>query len=177
MSVTTSSENMIAKWVKPIPNLPAAGQKWLAENIWWLAVISLVLSIIGIFVSIGSLVTALTFTSTYDIYGYAVANVYGGAWIAAAIVGMVFTVVRVIILATAISPLKNLNKKGWNLMFLLLLVSAVQVVVVSIVGLNVFSFIFGIIFGAIGLAIGAYFLFQIKSHFGAKSAAKVVAKK
>ena len=68
--------------------------------------------------------------------------------------------------AMAISPLKDGKKKGWTLLFYVLLLQVLSIIVNAILTLGVISFIFSIIFGAICVAIGTYFLFEIRAEYG-----------
>ena len=81
------------------------------------------------------------------------------------IVSLVFCVIEFILLIMAIRPLREKQKKGWVLMFGVLLLGAVSAVVSALITLSVFNFIQSIIFSALWLAISAYFLFEIRSEF------------
>lgn len=177
MSVLQKIETVVAGWLKSVPHLPKGGQKWLAENVWWIVLIGVIGLAIGILVTIGSIFAYLAFlgnaTSYYGVY---VASPYGGGWIIATLVSLAFSVALLIVSAMAISPLKAQHKKGWSLLFLSFVISAVNTVVGAILTFNPLTFIFGLIFGAIGLAIFAYFLFEIRSHFVGTGAKTVSAK-
>ena len=82
------------------------------------------------------------------------------------VVSLVFLVATGILLALAVKPLKALEKKGWVLLFMTLLLEALSVVVNAVLSFSVLGFIMSLLFGAIGLAIGAYFIFEIHGQFG-----------
>lgn len=177
MELITKLENMVAGWLKPIPSLPKNVQKWLAENVWWLALVSAILTGISILLTLGAIATYATYSAGLDAaYGSLGLASYAPGWIVGVIVSMIFSAVIVLLTAMAIKPLKDLNHKGWSLLFVIYAVSAVNVVVNAIFSFSIIGFIFGIIFGAVGLAIGGYFLFQIKSYFGSHAKAKHVTK-
>lgn len=166
MELVKKLENVISKWLKPIPNLPTNAQKWLADNVWWLVLISVILSVMGLIFSISALIAFWSFVP-YDYYGYTTTlSPYGNGWLTSALLSVIFTIVIVAITASAISPLKLLRHRGWLLLFIVYLLSALEIVVNAVLTLNVFGFITTIISGAIGLAIGGYFLFQIRHYFG-----------
>ena len=124
-------------------------------------------------VSIGGIFTALAFLGAATSYfGYYAVQSYTGWWVLASVISLLFMIAIVVISAISINPLKNLQKKGWSLLFLTLIVSAVEIIVGAIINFNAVSFIFSIIFGAIGLAISAYFLYEIRSYFKSAVAAK-----
>lgn len=84
-------------------------------------------------------------------------------------VGVALLAVQAVILLLAFSPLKNRQRKGWDLVFL---VSLLQIVY-AVVSLFVFNHGLGdFIFNLLGAAIGFYFLFQIRDQYKGASSAK-----
>ena len=176
MELINKLEKTVEGWLKPLPSLPKNVQKWLAENVWWLALISAILTGISILLSLGAIATYASYSAGIDAaYSIGLAS-YAPGWIISVVTSLIFSVITVLLTAMAINPLKSLNHKGWKLLFVIYLINALNAVVNAVLSFNVFSFIFGIIFGAIGLAIGGYFLFQIKSYFGSHAKAKHVTK-
>lgn len=170
-------EKVIAGWLKPLPHLPANGQKWIATNVWWIVLVGVILSAIAALVGIGAIFAYMAFVgNAASYYGVYATSVYGDGWIISAVVSLLLSVAVVIFAAMAISPLKAMQKKGWNALFVIFMLKAVGVVLGAILTLNVFNFAVNIIFGAVGLAIGAYFLFEIHSYFGAAHKAVPVKK-
>lgn len=168
MEIIQKLEKKIASGYKSVPNLPVSGRKWLAENVWWLAVISVILSAISILVSLIAVISFMTWTGSLDAYsGYYSTSPYASGWIIGAIITLVFTVAITILTASAISHLRVQRSRGWMLLFVVYLLSVVEVFANAILTYSVAGFIGGILFGAIGLAISGYFLFQIRSYFGA----------
>ena len=158
-------EKTIEGWLKPIPHLPVTWRKWLGLNVWWITLVGVILSALGILGLIGSLFAAMSiFGVATGIYGY-VAPVYTGWWVLASIVSLAFMVVTVSITAMAISPLKIQKRKGWDLLFLVFIINVVSAVVSAILNFSVISFVGSLIGAAIGAAISAYFLFEIRSQF------------
>jgi len=155
-------EDMVGGWLKPVPHLPANWRKWLAENAWWLTLVGVILSIFGIF----GLISALSlFSATSGLYStviYApVAQAHGSMWQVSIYISVVLIIVSVIIEAMAISPLKAMSKKGWDYLFLAFLVSVASGVIGAVLNVDVIS----LISTAIGAAIGAYVLFEVRSHY------------
>lgn len=175
MSAITKFEDTIGGLLKPIPHLPTAGQKWLAENVWWIVLVGVILSGISVLTSIGGIFSYMALVGTATSYfGYYGAQSYSSWWIVASVISLLFMIAIVVISAISINPLKAMNKKGWDMLFLTLLISAASIVVSLIVNITSMGvgLIFGLIFGLIGLAIGAYFIYEIRSHFKAAVAAK-----
>lgn len=176
MSVLTNLETKTAGWLQALPHLPKGGQKWLAENVWWLAIISVVASAIGVLTIISAIIAYQTFIGTTALYdSYYAVQPYGSGWVFTTVISLLFLIVTTAVTAAAINPLKQLSKKGWNLLFVVLIIQVVSIIINAIASLNPFAFIFSILFGAIGITIGAYFLFEIRSYF--LTPAKVVSNK
>lgn len=164
-------EELVTGWLKPLPRLPEGFKKWVSVNLWWITLIGVILSVIGVFLMIGALVTMLSImagTSSLFSYYYT-RSMYSGWTVFASIVSMLFLAGTITLTAMAISPLKSIKKKGWTLLFCVLLLQVVSIVVNAILTLNPISFIFNIIFGAVCVAIGAYFLFEIREEFEGKA--------
>lgn len=156
-------ETTVAGWYKNVPHLPKNAQKWIADNVWWIVLIAVVLGVLGVFTGFGAIGALGAVTATYGAlspyYGVAVANV--GAAITAAWIALAGLAASVVLMALAISPLKEHKKKGWDLLFLSDIVYFAIVVVSAVI-----TYSFGNIVGALlGTAIGFYFLFEIRSHF------------
>lgn len=169
-------ENKLHGWYKGAPHLPKEAQHWLADNVWWLALIGAILSALGLFIVIPLLLAALALTTAVAPfaagYGY-YPDVIGLGWLATTL-SLISYVATGILLAMSVSPLKVKAKKGWELVFLSYLVNFG----LSILGAVVTFSIVGVFGAFIGAAIGGYFLFEIYSYFGAKAKAepKVAAK-
>jgi len=152
-------EDNVEKWLKPLPHLPDDWRKWLAENSWWLTLIGVVLSVIGIFLLLGPI---LFYTAvTTSVYGVVVAETHTGLYTLAIWVSFALMVVVTIVEAFAISPLKALSKKGWDLLFLALVIEVVSSLVSAVLNVSIMS----LISAAIGAVIGSYVLFEVRSHF------------
>jgi hypothetical protein len=152
-------EDMVEKWLKPLPHLPENWRKWLAENAWWLTLIGVILSVIGIFLLLGPLLFVTAVTTS--VYGVVVAETHTGLYMLAIWVSLALLVVVTIIEAFAISPLKALSKKGWDLLFLALVIEVVSSLVSAVLNISIMS----LISAAISAIIGAYVLFEVRSHY------------
>ncbi len=155
-------EQQIERRWKSVPHLPTGGRRWLAENVWWLALIGAIMSAISFLVILN---TIRYLTDPVSYFGYTLTPSYTGWAIFTSIVSLVFVVVTGVILALAVKPLRAVDKKGWTLLFTVSLIEAINVVLSAILSLSVFGFIVDIIFGAIGVAIGLYILFEIRDNF------------
>ncbi|HEY8992324.1 MAG TPA: hypothetical protein VIM37_00560 [Candidatus Microsaccharimonas sp.] len=165
MEFISKLEKVVLGWAKNVPHLPAAGQKWLGANIWWIALIGAIVSGIAFLFAIIALFTLISLIGAVSSTYYIAGSNYTSLSILNAAVSLVFLVANGLLLAFAVKPLQNMQKKGWVLLFMTLLVEALSVVVNAVLSFSVAGFIIGILFGAIGLAIGAYFIAEIHGQF------------
>ena len=165
MEFINKLEKTVLGWAKDVPHLPIFAKKWLAVNVWWIVLIGAILSGIAALVALNSLYAVTTLLSAPSNAYYVYAG-YNNIVILQSVVSLVFLVATGILLALAVKPLKALEKKGWVLLFMTLLLEALSVVVNAVLSFSVLGFIMSLLFGAIGLAIGAYFIFEIHGQFG-----------
>ena len=161
-------ETMVASWYKGVPHLPKNGQKWLAENAWWLVLVGVILGTLGILsVLLGTLLVGTLLAGVGGPVGAAI----GGLAFVIVVISLAFGVVDMVISAMAISPLKAMRKKGWSLLFLVSLINVLSLVVSFLFQLNLFSLVWGLIFAGVG----GYFLFEVRDYFHAEHGAKKAA--
>lgn len=165
MELISKLEKTVLGWAKNVPHLPAAGQKWLGQNVWWIVLIGAIISGIAFLVALVGLFGAIALLSAPSSV-YFVTSSYTSLAIVSYCVSIVFLVANGLLLGAAVKPLQAMQKKGWVLLFMTLLVQALSVVVNAVLSFSVAGFILGILFGAVGLAIGAYFIFEIHGQFG-----------
>ena len=164
MELLTKLERTILGWLKNVPHLPVGVRTWLGENVWWIAIIGAAASGISALVMLVKLFDGLAalsspFVSFFVSTSFVVWLVVGAA------VSLVFMAVNCLLLALSVNPLKARQKKGWTLLFIVWLVGLVSVVVSAALTLNALGVFTTLIFGAIGLAISGYFLFEIHGEF------------
>lgn len=156
-------EDMVAGWIKPIPHLPISGRKWLAENFWWLVLIG------AIFLGLA----AIAMLNVLSLFGNSMNYMMGWytpvsltGWVYfVTFVSLVFMVIEIVIMSMAIEPLKKMKRRGWDLMFLVLLISTTSVIVNVLINFNALSPITALLTGAITFVIDAYLLFEVQSYF------------
>lgn len=166
MEFVNTLETTVAGWVKNVPHLPVAGQKWLKENVWWIVLVGAILTGISLLVSLGALFTLVALLGSPVSYYYvAGASPVSDLSLVSAIIGLVFIAIRGALLALSVKPLKDGQKKGWNLLFLTWLVNILAILVGAVFTFSVFGFFFAVLFGAIGIAITGYFLFEIRGQY------------
>lgn len=158
METIRALEVRIAQWYKPVPHLPQGGQKWLTENIWWIALVG---AIIGAFGAL-SLILITLFGGVFlagAVFLYSAK--FGGLALLIAAVGVGVTLLNIVLTAMAVSPLKNIQKKGWSLLFIALLLSAIPMILGDLLRLHIFSIIEDVLL----VAVGGYFLFEIRDQY------------
>lgn len=171
MEALTKLERTVLGWFKEAPHLPESVRKWLGDNVWWLVAIATAATALYILWSIGSLFSNLSLLSSPFAAYYTSASIVAWAVVETS-VSLVFGVLQLIILGSAITPLKAKQKKGWSLLFASLLVSGASVVMNAILTLSPFGFVTSLIFGAFWIAVAAYFIFEIHNQFEHKQHAK-----
>ena len=178
MKLINKIENMIEGWLKPLPHIPAKWTKMIADNLWWIVGIGIVLSGIGVIASIGGIYTAAVFmgrASTY--FGYYADSFYTGWWVAAAVVSLLVLIANVVLMGMAFNPLKAMHKKGWDLLFYMFLIMVAARIVGVVLNFSVYSLFADVVVALLGIAVGVYLLFEIKSYFKAGKIAAVEEKK
>lgn len=159
-------ETTIEGWLKPIPHLPTTWRKWLSENVWWITLVGVILSILGLLALLATLLAAMSLFGAVSVYsGYYAPAVYTGMGLLAGLVSLAFLAITVVITAMAVAPLKLMKAKGWDLLFVAFVIGIVSQVVNVFINFNAVTVISGLVGAAIGAAISAYFLFEIRSYF------------
>lgn len=162
-------ETRVAPWYKNAPHLPKGGQQWLADNIWWIV---LVFVVIGSFGLLGLLSAAFVGGALLAGYGGVYGVALGGLAILVTLLAISLGLVNLVISAFAISPLKDKRKKGWSLLFVTLLVSTGAAAIALL-----FTFdVFGLVRELLYVAVGGYFLFEVRNYFGSAVVADKVKK-
>lgn len=144
-------------------NLPVNGRKWLADNVWWIALVGGILSLWGAW----SYWQVAHYASDLVNWANQISQTYGGSTTVNTI-GFTWYLVLAAMAAQAalfllaFQQLKVHKKSGWNLLFYASYVS----VLTGVFYLFVSGYGFGNFIGmVIGTLIGWFFLFQIRSYF------------
>ncbi len=149
-----------------LPKLPATARRWIGENVWWVAAVLAILSGIGVLFALSGIFSGLAAMTALP--GSWVVGAVTGWVVLSSVVSLVFTLADAVLLGMAVNPLQQKQRKGWDLLFIVLLVGALSIAVnalVSILTLNPLALIGGIVFGVLWLAIFAYILFEIRPEF------------
>jgi hypothetical protein len=162
-------ETLVASWYKDLPHLPKPGQKWLAQNVWWLALVGVILGAMGVF---GVLSVTLFASAALVAIGGGYGAVVGSVAFIAVLVFLALAVVCLVLTGMAVTPLKAGHKKGWNLLFIVALINVASLIISFLGSFN----LLGLVWGLLMTAVGVYFLFEIRSYFiEVKSSAKKTA--
>ncbi len=177
MEAVHKIETVLVEQYKKAPHLPDGGQKWLAENAWWIVLIGVVLSVFGLFGIISVLGLALFGLSLGGAalgagYGAAVGAALGGVLLVTTLLLLALYIIETVLLGMAVSPLKAAKKRGWDLVFLVALLNVAVLVVTNVISAN----LVGLIFGLLWAGVGGYFLFEVRDRFVAKKIAAKPAK-
>jgi len=164
-------EETLAKWLKPLPHLPVKFTKWVATNLWWIVLIGVVLSALSLIAMFTALFAIFAYLNlgTTTVLGHYVTSSYSVFSALASIVSILFMIGTIVLTAMSISPLKSSLRKGWTLLFMVMLIQATFVVISAVLSGNVFLFVSNLLSGAVGVAISAYLLFELRSYFVGKA--------
>lgn len=155
-------EEAIGKLFKRVPHLPRESRDWIADNLWWLVIIGLVLSSFAVL----GLVLQLLGTSLY--MGLTNDIVTGGAAFVATLVSLAVIGFAVALEAMAIKPLRQKRRYGWELLFVVGLVLLVE----ALIGALISNSLSGLLNSLITAFIGFYMLFETRDYFVVKSSRK-----
>lgn len=159
-------EVLIQDWLKPLPHLPIDAQKWIANNVWWMALVAAFGSAIATLMTINGISAYMNFIDNAPSYiGFYAVSSYATGWIWNAVIGLLFLAAATVLFSKAVTPLKEHRRWGWDLMFLVTLLGAVRAFLDAVFAFSFTGFLFGVLFGLLGLAIGAYLLLEIRSYF------------
>jgi len=175
MELISKLEKTVLGWAKNVPHLPATAQKWLGLNIWWIVLIVAIISAIAFLSVLNNLFKYISLLGTSSSAYYINAS-YANVAVMNTAITLVFIGVITALLGFSIQPLKDRQKKGWVLLFFAALVQALSIIVNAVLSFSVGGFIVEILFGAIIMAIVAYFITEIHGEF-AHPVKKVPAKK
>lgn len=153
-----SLEKTFAELYKNLPHLPPEGRQWLARNVWWIALVGAVIGALGI-IPLLAVVFGIGLIASF-IAG-PIGIVLSGTLLVAAIISMTYLILFTVITAMAVSPLKNHQKKGWDYVFIIMLLGLVALVLNLVFAFDVSSLLVGVL----SLAIAGYFLFEIRDYF------------
>jgi hypothetical protein len=175
MKLINKLEGLMLGWAKNVPHLPVSSRKWLGVNVWWIVLAVSIVTAIGFIGTAGELLRSLALVDTTS-NAYYVNENYTSILAMKAGISLVLTAASLLLLGFAVTPLKERQKKGWVLLFFALLVEALSVVIGAILTFSVTIFIAQILFGAIFIAIWAYFITEIHGEFTRPVKARIVKK-
>ena len=155
-------EKTLTKVSDGLPHLPKKVVDWLYENIWWIVAAVVGLSVLG---ALSSRWLGLFVRDMYGLAGFGF--VVGDFFVVLGMLGLtILAVAATVVAALAIMPLKEKQKRGWDLLFLGSLIGAVASIVSAL--FSGWFFLSNIVSAAVGLAISWYLLFELRGHYVAK---------
>lgn len=165
MEQVSKLETILAGWYEKLPHLAVPVRKWIADNGWWLVLIAV---IVGALMVLGILSATLFLGALFAGVAGMVGLAVGGLLIILVLLWLALAILNLVLLAMAVTPLRQRAKKGWNLV---LIVTLLNVATVAIKFL--FDFDFGsLLIGVFGSAIAGYGLFEVRGLFQRDAVAK-----
>ncbi len=168
-------EDKLGQAFKGVPDMPENGRKAIVQYMPWIA---LVVGVLSLWLAWG-VWQAATLVNTATSYLNALSNYYGvpsaattSGWTLWLMLSFVILAAEGVLYLLAFPGLRTRKKAGWDMLFYGALVNLAYAVIALFAFPNDgFARLVG---GAVGSAIGFYFLYQIRSYYGGK---KVDAKK
>ena len=167
MDTVRTLENQLVEFNKGLPKLPKGLTAWLAEYGWIFVLIGVVLSVLSLVTIVPTISTIIGVSSLLNFQSY---GFYTLGWLSL-LLSIVNLLIVIYLEGVAIAPLKDKKYRGWTLIFIASLVSIVFGVAGSLITLQLGSLVVGVLFYAIGL----YVLFQVREHFVAHTTKEKVA--
>jgi hypothetical protein len=165
MSILHKTEKMMVEQFSKVPfHLPTDVRRWLGENIWWLMIVGVVLSALAIV----NLIQAIFLLGAITAFSGVLAPLSGMALVSTW-VSIIQLVVMIILGLIAIKPLRAKTKRGWDLMLIMMLVGLLGSVLSIVVGGSIIAAVFSAL---LTIAIGGYFLTEVRIEFRAKKASE-----
>lgn len=163
MEYINKLEKTVADWYTGAPHLSPSGRKWLSTNMWWIALVGVILGAMGIVTVISVTFFAGVLAS---FYAGPVGAAIAGLGMVVVVIALLISVASLVLTAMAIQPLKALKKRGWTLLFMTVLLHVASLVLDFLFsGFNLFGLVWSLLF----TAIGAYFLFEVRDSFTAQT--------
>jgi len=156
MKQLSSLEKALTEAHEGLPHLPESWRVWLGNNVWWLVLIGVVAGVLGIVSSLMAMTIGTAVVT--GAYGVAV----GASVFTASVVSLITLALVVVIEAAAIQPLQTKKKRGWDLLFVAVLVSVVGNLVSAVVGSALLPSLVGLVLAA---AVSFYLLFELRGQF------------
>lgn len=162
-------EDVLAKQYNKLPHLPVGFRTWLADYAWVIVLVGVILSafaLISLFWWAGVLLLGLGYggAAIWGSTGGAAGVAIGIVTVVTLLISTIVYIIEVILMGMAISPLKEYKKRGWDLIFIVLIINAASVAISSILSLQLFTLLWGILW----IAVAGYFLFEVRQYFMAK---------
>lgn len=168
MDTVKKLETTIAGWYKQSPvHLPVEVRKWLGENAWWIVAIGAVVSGLIVLSALRMLYLPSATNSMFGLGEYVAfsnAPLYNPWTDPSLWASMIPFGIILVLELKAINPLKARAKQGWDLIFLTMLIAMASAVISALVS----GALYGILGAGLGLAIGGFFLFEVRDQFGVK---------
>lgn len=131
--------------VKKVPALPKNIKELLVQFAPWITIVAIVFSLPVILAFLG--LGAMFYAVSYPGYGMAAAGFNYT-------LAIIFLIISLVLMGLSVPGLFARSKKGWNMVYYSILVSAVY----SLISFNFFSLI-------IGTLISLYLIFQVREYY------------
>lgn len=143
-------EAMEGFFLKSLPAFPPNAKDLIVQILPWLALIGGILGLLGILAAFG--ITAAT-----NIF------VASGSFMVAGLLTLGANAISTILDLLAFSPLRAMQRKGWNFLYYAVLISTALSILASL--MNLPAGIFGIVMTVIVAGVEFWILFQVRERY------------
>lgn len=167
MNTLQKLESRFAEAYKGLPHLHNDVRRWIATNIWWIV---LVIALFDALVVISAFQHVLTFSGTHSYSKtYTASTISFGQLVLTDAVAAILKAISVVLLFMAIKPLQNMQKRGWTLLFINLLVAIIAAVLDFLLLIQNFDLL-GLLWTLVYIAVELYVLYEIRGDFSGRKA-------
>lgn len=159
MAHTDELEMKLKRWYDRVPHLSAYSREWLANNIWWMALIGVLFNGVGLFRVVDVLLAVLG-VSRPGVDVQSVLAITSYTWVYVIISAIQFAV-TLAFMVFAVSPLRDRAKQGWVLLYWSFIANFTLSFIAMIASFRLFNAF--VVVAQAGIA--GYFLFEIRSYF------------
>lgn len=161
MKILRDIENVLTGWFDRLPHLPQNAQEWFAKHIWWLVAVWSVLGAIGAIGLFMALFVTREMLVRYEFDAALIEQATSPIGRANMIIVLIFYVIVVALAVYAVPYLKHRQKRGWTLLFIAALITAIESVILLFINLSLSAFIGNMFMTFVGL----YILFEMRDYF------------
>lgn len=158
MDTMDKFEDTVASWHTKFPHLSDRARGWLADNLWWLALIVVIFGIAAVMIVLSmSLLASMVLAGMAGIVGATAGNII----MVFVAISMMLTIVNAVLLALAVSPLRRKDYRGWRYLFVVILLNLAASITKVLFDFKLSSLVMSLLLSVLA----AYLIFEVRDRF------------